>query len=55
MPRIDIDWLRLTRVMTQYVVPGLLAVAFLVEIAGTRTVPAYDYLIAVVFRFSPSS
>ena len=34
MPRIDIDWLRLTRVMTQYVVPGLLAVAFLVEIAG---------------------
>jgi hypothetical protein len=49
MPRVDIDWLRLTRVMTQYVVPGLLAVASLVEIAGTRTVPAYDYLIAVVF------
>jgi hypothetical protein len=49
MPRVDIDWLRLTRVMTQYVVPGLLAVAFLVEIAGTRTVPAYDYLMAVVF------
>lgn len=49
MARIDIDWLRLARVMTQYVVPGLLALAFLVEIAGTRTVPAYDYLIAVVF------
>jgi hypothetical protein len=49
MPRIDIDWLRLTRVMTQYVVPGLLALAFLVEIAGTRTAPAYDYLIAVGF------
>jgi hypothetical protein len=37
--------------MTQYVVPGLLAVAFLVEISGTRTVPAYDYLVAVVFSF----
>jgi hypothetical protein len=35
--------------MTQYVVPGLLALALLVEIAGTRTVPTYDYLIAVVF------
>jgi hypothetical protein len=31
--------------MTQYVVPGLLAVAFLVENAGAHTVPAYDYLI----------
>jgi hypothetical protein len=51
MPRIDIDWLRLTRLMTQYVVPGLLAVAFLVEISGTRTVPAFDYLAAVVFSF----
>jgi hypothetical protein len=49
MPRVDIDWLHLTRVMTQYVVPGLLAAAFLVEIAGTRTFPAYDYLVAVVF------
>jgi hypothetical protein len=49
MRRIDIDWLRLTRVMTQYVVPGLLAVAFLVEITGTRTAFAYDYLIAVGF------
>jgi hypothetical protein len=49
MPRIEIDWLRLTRVMTQYVVPGLLAVAFLVEITGTRTVLVYDYIIAVVF------
>jgi hypothetical protein len=38
--RMDTDWLRLTRVMTQYVVPGLLAVAFLVELTGTRTVPA---------------
>ena len=37
--------------MTQYVVPGLLAVAFLVEISGARTVPAYDYLVAVVFSF----
>jgi len=37
--------------MTQYVVPGLLAVAFLVEISGTRTVPAYDYLVVVVFSF----
>jgi hypothetical protein len=35
--------------MTQYVVPGLLVVAFLVEFAGYRAVPAYDYLIAVVF------
>jgi hypothetical protein len=41
--------LRLTRVMTQFVVPGLIALAFMVEIAGTRTVPAYDYLVAVVF------
>src|SRR4249920_948658 len=51
MPRIDIDWLRLTRLMTQYVVPGLLAVAFLVEISGTRTAPAFDYLAAIVFSF----
>ena len=49
MARIDTDWLRLARVTTQYVVPGLLALAFLVEITGTRTVPAYDYLIAVLF------
>src|SRR6476469_2002921 len=49
MERIDIDWLRLTRVITQYVVPGLLALAFLVEITGARTVPAYDYLIAIAF------
>ena len=49
MARIDIDWLRLARVTTQYVVPGLLALAFLVEVAGTLTVAAYDYLIAVVF------
>ena len=49
MARMDVDWLRLTRVMTQYVVPGLLAVAFLVELTGTRTVPAYDYLMAAVF------
>ena len=51
MLRTNIDWLRITRVMTQYVVPGLLAVAFLVEISGARTVPAYDYLVAVVFSF----
>ena len=49
MARIDIDWLRLARVTTQYVVPGLLALALLVEVAGTPTVAAYDYLIAVVF------
>jgi hypothetical protein len=36
-------------VATQYVVPGLLAFAFLVEVAGMRPVPAYDYLIAIVF------
>jgi hypothetical protein len=49
MLRKEVDWLRLTRVITQYVVPSLLAAGFLIEIAGTRTVPAYDYLIAVVF------
>ena len=49
MARIDINWLCTTRVMTQYVVPGLLTFAFLVEITGTRTVPAYDYIVAVVF------
>ena len=49
MARIDIDWLRLARVTTQYVVPGLLALAVLVEVAAARTVPAYDYLIAFVF------
>ena len=49
MPHIDIDWLRLARVTTQYVAPGLLALALCVEVSGTRTVPAYDYLIAVVF------
>ena len=49
MARIDMDWLRLARVTTQYVVPGLLALALLVEVAGTVTIAAYDYLIAVVF------
>ena len=36
MLRTNIDWLRLTRVMTQYVVPGLLAVAFLVELTALK-------------------
>jgi hypothetical protein len=49
MPHIAIDWLRLARVTTQYVVPGILAFAFLVEISGTPTVFAYDYAIALVF------
>ncbi|MBO0764684.1 MAG: hypothetical protein J2P50_08855, partial [Hyphomicrobiaceae bacterium] len=49
MRRTEIDWLRLTRVITQYVVPSLLAAAFLVEIAGMRTSPAYNDLIAGVF------
>jgi len=49
MLRIDINWLPLTRVMTQYVIPGILAVAFLIEITGTRTFPEFDYLIAVTF------
>jgi len=35
--------------MTQYVIPGILAVAFLIEITGTRTFPEFDYLIAVTF------
>lgn len=49
MRRSEVDWLRLTRVITQYVVPSLLAAGFLIEIAGTRIAPAYNYLVAVVF------
>jgi hypothetical protein len=48
MTRIAIDWLRLTRVATQYVVPGVLACALLVEISGTQTSLAYDYIVAIV-------
>ena len=47
--RIAINWLRSTRVMTQCVVPGFLALACLVEISGTRTGLAYDYASALVF------
>jgi hypothetical protein len=39
----------LTRVTTQYFVPGILAFAFLIEISGTPIVFAYDYAMAVVF------
>src|SRR3981081_865223 len=54
MPRIEMDWLRLTRVTTQYVVPALVAIALIGEIggmasAGPRSAGAYAYLIAILF------
>jgi hypothetical protein len=49
MRRMAIDWLRLTRVLTQYVVPGVLAFALLVEVSDTRINLAYDYVVAIVF------
>lgn len=48
------DWLRFTRVTTQYVVPALVAIALIVEIggmasAGLRSAGAYAYSIAILF------
>jgi hypothetical protein len=51
------DWLHLTRLLTQYVAPGLAAVAAMVEITGwllgaplSRSVP-YNYVLLIVFSF----
>ena len=50
----DVDWLRAIRRLTQYVVPGLILVAVIVELAGLSfsspaLARAYDYLVAIGF------
>ena len=50
----QLDWLRAIRHLTQYVVPGLILAAVIIELAGqTFTSPllasAYDYLLAIIF------
>jgi hypothetical protein len=50
----QLDWLRAIRHLTQYVVPGLILAAVIIELAGrTFTSPflasAYDYLLAIMF------
>jgi hypothetical protein len=52
--RFRADWLQATRVLTQYVAPGLVLLALIVELAGLsfglQTLPsAYSYLAAIVF------
>jgi hypothetical protein len=44
----SIDWLRLIRLLTQYIAPGLVAVALAGELLGGRNV-AYSYLLAGIF------
>jgi hypothetical protein len=44
------DWLKITRVFTQYVAPALVVLALIVEISGLSfRSTAYDYLLAIVF------
>src|SRR5262245_197903 len=52
--RFQLDWLRAIRHLTQYVVPGLILAAIIIEVAGRTfaTQPlasAYDYLLAIIF------
>ena len=44
----SIDWLRLVRLLTQYIAPGLVAVALAGELLGGRNV-AYSYVLAGIF------
>jgi hypothetical protein len=49
-----VDWLQVTRALTQFVVPVLIAAALIVEMTGvtpglSTLEVAYDYLIAIVF------
>jgi hypothetical protein len=55
------DWLRLTRLLTHYVAPGLAAAAVIVEITGwlsgaslSRSVP-YNYVLLIVFSILTAS
>src|SRR5262245_19886157 len=50
----QLDWLRAIRHLTQYVVPGLILAAVIIEVAGwtfasQSLASAYDYLLAIVF------
>jgi FtsH-binding integral membrane protein len=52
--RFSADWLQVTRVLTQYVAPGLVVLALVVELTGLSfsspaLASAYSYLVAVVF------
>jgi hypothetical protein len=55
------DWLHLTRLLSQYVAPGLAAVAVIIEITGwllgaplSRSVP-YNYVLLIVFSLLTAS
>ena len=44
------DWLQVTRVFTQYVAPGLVVLALMIELSGLSIrSTAYGYLLAIVF------
>jgi len=50
----QLNWLRAIRHLTQYLVPGFIAAAVIIEIAGWRfasqsLASAYDYLLAIIF------
>src|SRR5215470_6315990 len=50
----QLNWLRAVRDLTQYLVPGFIAAAVIIEIAGGRFASqsltgAYDYLLAIIF------
>src|SRR5215470_15191805 len=50
----QLNWLRAVRDLTQYLVPGFIAAAVIMEIAGGRFASqsltgAYDYLLAIIF------
>ena len=44
----SIDWLRLVRLLTQYIAPGLVAVALAIELLGGSNV-AYNYMLVGIF------
>ena len=44
----SIDWLRLVRLLTQYIAPGLVAVALVIELLGGSNV-AYNYVLLDIF------
>jgi len=49
--RVRADWLQITRVLTQYVAPGLVVLALVIEVTGVSfsSARAYSYLVAIVF------
>jgi len=52
--QIQLNWLRAIRHLTQYVIPGFILAAVIIEVAGptfaSQSVPsAYDYLLSIIF------